>query len=788
MATNRFGAEPVDESKPSRFGASLVEQIPGQRPQTAEEAAASAATRERFGTVETPSMLESGLQATAALPIVGGAAKAFQLASRGGRLAPYGKRAAEMFIPQSGSDLARQAALTFAGGATAQGASNMLPQDTGAFPRFLVETGTGLATEGLLSSLRASARGFRPITPGGTQRAGERVVRQMTPEEIAGLPETVEAKTSLVRKAQERLRDKPFDQPIDAADVARLLGAESVATRQRGGKLGEQLAAGTEQRLAAISQPRTMEAVGADARKLAADRLKTLRDDREKATTINKQDMLNEARTKELAGQGVEGTRAFKNLEQALPAFERDPITGRERITGATKAQFDEVRREALGVTYDPLTGQTAKAKVGFERLEQLRRRLGDRGAGLPDTGFDAIGQQDAKDLKKLVENIMSEFTGKKFDKYRSDYEQLSQPINQFATDVGAALTAPSPKVRGEMVTQASALPKKIFSTPENIDNFTALVGGDKAAVEGLARNYASAELAEKSPQQIRNWLKTNGEWLSRFPQLKQDFTDYATKLEQTGRVTKKLEARTTKRAEALNLGQTPAEQAANFKSLVMSTDKPNELTAAARVLGKTPEGTAAFKSSVRDLIGTLSPGQITTAYRDRIKPAMQASGLYTPDELKFVDGAIADIARIQITPSRASQNIGTPAGEETARQELTRLIQNEITEMKRGTAIAGVYTAGLAALAARFGLPEFGFGTGVAATAASAYAYKAYNNYRTNIRAAVSDIVTDPVKLKEVLKSPPDKRQGVLARMIRQTVGTQLGVETPERTENAPR
>lgn len=782
MAKDRFGGETVDEGQTDRFGGSLVEEIPGQRPEYVEAAAAIPEERR----VKSPSMIESGLQAMGAVPVLAGITRAAQLASRGTRVAPYAARAAETFIPRTGGELTRQGALTFLGGTAAQGASNLLPEDASPLTRFGAETAAGLITEGVAGSLRAAARGLRPITPGGTQRAGERVVRQMTPEDIAALPETVEAKTALVRAVQERLRGKPYDQPIDAAEVARLLGAESVATRQRGSKLSEQLVAGTEQRLAAISQPRTMGAVGAEARDIVSKRLERLKQEREVITDVNKKDMLNEARRKELAGDGVENTQAFKNAEVQLKAFEVDPATGRKLLTGDTKSQFDRVKRELTGIEQDQF-GNTSRVKVGFERLERLRRELGDRASGLPVEGYSAISQNDAKNLKKLVESVMSEFTGKKFDKYLKDYERFSQPINRFASEVGTYLTAPSANVRGEFATQTSLLPDKIFSTPENVDSFLKLMGGNVAQVQTLARNYASTELQGKTPKEINRWLQTNSEWLSRFPQLKQDFANYAKKLEQTGRVVKEKEARTTKRAEALNLGRTPAEQAANFKSLIMSADKPNELTAAARVLGKTPEGTAAFKSSVRDLIGTLPSGQIITAYRDRIKPAMQASGLYTPDELKIVDGAIEDIAKIQTTTSRASQNIGTPAGEETAKQELTRLIQNEIAEMRTGTAIAGVYTAGLTALAARLGLPEFGFGTGAVAGAASAYAYKAYSNYRTNIRAAVSDIVTDPVKLKEVLKAPPDKRQGVIARMIRQTVGTQLGAETPERTENAP-
>ena len=94
----------------------------------------------------------------------------------------------------------------------------------------------------------------------------------------------------------------------------------------------------------------------------------------------------------------------------------------------------------------------------------------------------------------------------------------------------------------------------------------------------------------------------------------------------------------------------------------------------------------------------------------------------------------------------------------------------------------------GLGALAARFGaLPEV-TGTGVLLTGlGSKMAYDRYVTYVANIRAAVSDIVTDPVRLQQVLKSPPEKRQGVIASMIRQTIGTQIGAEAPERMENAP-
>ena len=783
MAKDRFGGESVDEGQTDRFGGSMVDQIPSQRPEYLEAAAAIPEERR----IKSQSPFQAGLEATAAIPIVGGTAKAFQLASRGGRLAPYGERALEIFLPQSGGELARQAGLTFLGGTAAQGASNMLPENTGAFPRFLVETGAGLATEGLVSSLRSAARGFRPMTPGGTQRAAERVVRDMTPEQIAALPQTVESKTALVRQAQERLRGKPYSEPVDAAEVARLLNIESVAGRQRGEQLSRQLQTATEQRLATISQPRTMEAVGAEARDIVSKRLERLKQEREVITDVNKKDMMDEARRKELEGNGVENTQAFKNAEVQLKAFEVDPATGRKLLTGDTKSQFDRVKRELTGIEQDQF-GNTSRVKVGFERLERLRRELGDRASGLPVEGYSAISQNDAKNLKKLVEGVMSEFTGKKFDKYLKDYERFSQPINRFASEVGEALTAPSVQQRGEFATQTSLLPDKIFSTPENVDSFLKLMGGNVAQVQTLARNYASTQLQGKTPKQINDWLQTNSEWLSRFPQLKQDFADYARKMAQTERTVAQTGKLTEQRAKMFEMGGTQTQQAESFKNMIMGNGSNRDVVSAAKVLGRTPEGSEAFKASVRELIGTLPSGQITTAYRDRIKPAMQASGLYRPDEIKFVDDAIADIANIQNAISRASQNIGRTPGVESSAQELTRLIQNEMSQVKKGGAIAGLYTAGLAALGSKLGLPlEVGGTASVAGAVTGAFAIDRYRQYTANIRAAVSAIVTDEAKLKEVLKTPPDKRQGVLARMIRQTVGTQLGAETPERMQNAP-
>jgi hypothetical protein len=115
-------------------------------------------------------------------------------------------------------------------------------------------------------------------------------------------------------------------------------------------------------------------------------------------------------------------------------------------------------------------------------------------------------------------------------------------------------------------------------------------------------------------------------------------------------------------------------------------------------------------------------------------------------------------------------------------------LVNDELAQVKKGGAVAGLYTAGLAALANRLGvLPEVGGAAGAAGGFGAALALDRYRQYVANVRSAVSDIVTDPVKLQQVMKVPREQRQGVIATLIRQTIGTQVGTRAPERIENAP-
>lgn len=750
--------------------------------------------------VEPISPLQAGLQAAAAVPVLGAGARLAQLGLRAyPKVAPYAGRLAEMLLPRTGKELAGRGALAAGGGAAAQAVSNVLPEDTSPLARQGVELATGMAVEGAAGATRSAARALRPILPGGAGRAGERVVRQLQPEVIESIPASQESKRQILRSLQERLRGKPVGEEVDVGDVARLLGVDAAATRRRGETLGQQLAAGTERRLAAISQPRTATEVGEEARTLATSRLQSLRDARQAATDVNKSEAFQMARSQEVAGRRVNETNAFRQAEADLKAMKIDPETKLPLTTGATGGQIDEVRRELTGVILDPLTGETKKVGVSFQKLEDLRRRLGDRASGLPETGFDAIGQQMAGRLKTMVENVMKEFTGGKldvetglvkggsFEKYLKDYAEASKPINQFATTVGQKLTATLEQPRGVFATDPMALPKSIFSSPRNVDDFIELTGGDKAAVERLARNYVSEQLVGKSPKQINDFLNTNRNWLAKFPVLRDDFATFAKKAEQEARLQPRIAARTEARAGRFELGRDPAEQARRFKDLVIGTGRPEDIAAAGRVLGQTEQGRQAFRGAMQEVLGTTAPGSLERQFRDRIRPAMKASGLYTDDQLKVADDAVADIVKVQLAVQQAMSRASQIPGAESDASRLTRLINEEVAQMKKGGVMLGGITATLLGGLRYLDLPapsmqQLGLGGG-----AAALLFKdSYLQYNNRIREAVDKIVTDPARLEQILKAPPQQRDGVVGALLRQAIGTTFGVQTPEVIEDA--
>jgi hypothetical protein len=185
----------------------------------------------------------------------------------------------------------------------------------------------------------------------------------------------------------------------------------------------------------------------------------------------------------------------------------------------------------------------------------------------------------------------------------------------------------------------------------------------------------------------------------------------------------------------------------------------------AAQILGRSPGGQEAFKQAVRDTLST--EPDIAVAFGQKIKPAMQASGMYSPDEINEVQSMVNAIDSFSKQINTAVSRAQAMPGVESSERQLTRLIQDEVYQMRVGTGVAGALLGLVASGLTNLGVTTGGLG-GAGVAIAGAPLLTRYREYNANIRKAVSDIVSDPEKLRQVMSAPRDQQPTVLARLLR--------------------
>lgn len=307
--------------------------------------------------------------------------------------------------------------------------------------------------------------------------------------------------------------------------VARL---REVASRAR--QTGEQRVTQARGGLGQVGQPANVADIGSEARNLIDTRLQGLRSERQAAADANMGGAFAEAEAKEKSGSRIKQTTAFKSGVELINDILRNPDTKMSNVNlPQIRDQLNRVKSAITGRTVAE-DGSVVDREVSFRSLEYLRRFLGDRAAGLPAEGFDAIGQQQASKLKEIVENIQREFVegfGKALDQYKVD----SQPISQFKSRFGKALTGREDFDFSKFSTFASDLPAQIFKTRDTVDEAISLAGGNTNQIEQLARQFVADQIQQKSGKQIADFAFANRSWLERFPQLRQDIDTFANSL-----------------------------------------------------------------------------------------------------------------------------------------------------------------------------------------------------------------------------------------------------------------
>jgi hypothetical protein len=338
----------------------------------------------------------------------------------------------------------------------------------------------------------------------------------------------------VLRQAAQKRADEIISQGQKDAELifneAKQTAARLREVASRARQTGEQRVTQARGGLGQVGQPANVADVGAEARNLIDTRLKTLREQRKTAADANMDSAFAEAEAKERAGLRIKQTEAFQSGVGLINDILRNPDTKMSNVNlPQIRDQLNRVKSAITGRTVAD-DGSVVDREVSFRSLEYLRRFLGDRASGLPAEGFDAIGQQQAGKLKEIVENIQREFV-EGFGKALDQYEVDSQPISQFKSKFGKAITGREDYDFSKFSTFAADLPAQIFKNRDTVDEAIALSGGNAQQLEKLARQFVSDQIQQKNGKQIADFLFENRGWLERFPQLRQDINTFASTL-----------------------------------------------------------------------------------------------------------------------------------------------------------------------------------------------------------------------------------------------------------------
>jgi hypothetical protein len=307
-------------------------------------------------------------------------------------------------------------------------------------------------------------------------------------EERAGMAETAEQKAA--RQQQSALRGLPGVKTVKEAGEFR-------AVPQTANEIGTRIRSSVDRIFNDLKARRE-----ANAQKLKAD-------------------AFDYALNEEKAGKKVEDTAAYKSAITEIKNSLTNPDT---KLTVASvdaiKNQLQQVKR-ALDPRYVDEAGIVRGKPVSFEGLETLRRFLRDRANGLPAEGFDAISQQQAGKLAKSVENIMSEFSDGRINKFIDQYRKDSEPMRAFNTKIGRAFLDQELLGKGVNYNSVAAqdIPAKVFKSPESFNVLVDALGGNRQLANAEANKYFASQLegvttydqAKRFIGQNRTMLKETG-------------------------------------------------------------------------------------------------------------------------------------------------------------------------------------------------------------------------------------------------------------------------------------
>jgi hypothetical protein len=216
---------------------------------------------------------------------------------------------------------------------------------------------------------------------------------------------------------------------------------------------------------------------------------------------------------KEASGQFVTSLPKYQTLVDSLKE-ELQPGVRSPDVQATFRHILNSVRPKTKSADL-PFGGQfqdpfePATPNITYQAIDDVRRELGKVFEGNPAEGYKGIDASIARKYYAMFSQIQKEFGGEAQVRLLENYAAGKKGMEMFASKKGKLAVALDAFDETQFATDASALPKKYFSSKEGIEALTELVG-DKNAVIAAAKDYATNQLREASAKEVRTWLNSN--------------------------------------------------------------------------------------------------------------------------------------------------------------------------------------------------------------------------------------------------------------------------------------
>lgn len=409
--------------------------------------------------------------------------------------------------------------------------------------------------------------------------------------------------------------------------------------------------------------------------------------------------------TKQNAGQFIEGTKAFQDLEKYLQGktltgrvgLEQPMATATERgVVSAYEGALNAIRNrrvvignsdsaEAVRLAQDlkskglrviertdPTTNVTVYERefpTAYEAIDDFRRRLGQSAKfGEPVTGYEALSAQNAKDLYNRVSKVQEEFVGEPFKVMQNVYEQGSRALEPYAGKAGKKYAGINFDDPTRFKTDPKQLVNEAFGSRQGVDDLLRLSNNNTKEVEALARDYIASAISGKSVKEAENILARNKDMLSHpsMANVRNQFMSYINNLKtveaaaERGKATVKVLGKeipaVTAASQKLADEIIKDEQFAvgRIKSLILGGNQ-KEWRAVASVIGNTPKGRLDLLNAVRETIAEAaasSPDKAVKTFKEKIAPALPMAGI-PQASVESLGRQLDEIARYAYDPAK---------------------------------------------------------------------------------------------------------------------------------------